>query len=750
MAKEKTTNTQDLYNPTEGEKRDIERVYKRLEAMKEARSNYGPYGDIEDMWNQSEKQWEAYSEDEVEDWQSNIFIPATTAIIESQLAEVVGKSIMPKIIPLREEFQVTAAALKIIWGYEWGRSYSDIEHFKLLRNVIKLGTGIWQESFLSVPRTIRDLTKFDPLKGIEEYKERKVYDYYGVYGEAVDLFDFYPDDKARYLHLGPYAARDAIRRQVMDYDDFKETFKGKIWDPYNNAGRVKPGPIDQLQWFTPPTSLGPDDVEVLWYWSRYPDDALIIVANGVLIRSTPNPYKHKQLPFARSVNYIRTNQFYGKGDAELLRDIQEELNKLRRMRLDRNHLNLDNMFIVSSREVIDEEDLIRRPHGMIEVDDVNGIRELRESSAPTTAYLEEDRLKEDMVRVTGIDDRAQSVQKGGTATESAILREATLKRIEMKMIQHDKMFLPRVGRLRIANIQQFYTQPMAEALVGDSIAAQYENNQQASRLKRDNLAQDGDRYERRYFTVPLENKKLVYDKIRHRLYEEPTRGWTFFEAKPEFIRGNVRVTFEPGTSIPISKPLLQQRTEALLQHPLVAAAIQQGYYDLGRVVDSLVRVHELDPDAWKPTNSIEQKPDTFNWEAKIDPTAEIKLAEEQNRLLAEGKRIPPTPYITERHVKVHLAFANSPDMREADEQAKKNFIDHVVGEITLLKKREEASSQTQAPAIAMNGANAARSIGGPAQEGRQYPAAALQPSPRGMVTPAKIQGGNNAMGILPR
>src|SRR5688572_23042117 len=99
-------------------------------------------------------------------------------------------------------------------------------------------------------------------------------------------------------------------------------------------------------------------VEVLWYWFEKHVDWICVVANDVLVFMGPNPYKHKKIPFARALDVKRTHKFYGKGEGALLESIQDELNILRRMVIDRNHLDIDKMFIGSNKLNLSEEDLI--------------------------------------------------------------------------------------------------------------------------------------------------------------------------------------------------------------------------------------------------------------------------------------------------------------------------------------------------------------------------------------------------------
>ena len=188
----------------------------------------------------------------------------------------------------------------------------------------------------------------------------------------------------------------------------------------------------------------------------------------------PNIFKHKQLQFAKSIDVNRLDRFYGKGEPELLDSIQDELNTLRRMIIDRNHLDIDKSFLVSQNTMLNDEDLIARPHAMIPVDDPKSVQALEYGDLPLSVDRTLKSIQEDSIRVTGIDDRFQSLQRSpSTATEAAILKESTIKRIKMKISNLEAGFLVDIGRMRVSNIIQFYSQPKLEKIVGEEGTQEY-------------------------------------------------------------------------------------------------------------------------------------------------------------------------------------------------------------------------------------------------------------------------------------
>src|SRR3990167_5403105 len=398
------------YKPSEKEHGLLRFVYQRYSDMKATRSKFEP------IWDRHEKQWEAWRPPKnINDWQSNIVPPFTTSIVEAELSELIDQTLRPKASARGPEDKPKATVINHVMEYTWEVGDGDID----------------------------------------------------VYMEAVKLQDFFIDESARSINRGPYKANDCIRRYILDFEKFKTVYKGKIFDPLDNAKYVKPGgDTNYYEFYQPPKGINQKEIEVLWYWSRNPDK-LVITANDVVLRNSPNPYNHKQLPFAQALDVMRPHQFYHKGEPELLESIQDELTTIRRQRIDRSHLDIEKVFLVSNREVLTDQDLITAPHKPIYVDDPMGsIKPLEYSATPQSAYLEEDRLKEDGERVTGMDVRSQSVRASGSATEAAILKEATLRRLRLKIWLLSRTLLMEQSRLRVANIIQHYSQPKLQSILG--------------------------------------------------------------------------------------------------------------------------------------------------------------------------------------------------------------------------------------------------------------------------------------------
>lgn len=662
MAIDKDAEIRKTYTPTDKEYRYLKHVYERKQQMADKRAEY------EDDWEKWEKQWDSYRlPKDADDWRSNIFVPMTSSIIEAQLAEMVAQNLMPWAVERGSEDIPKAQVMNAIIQYTWERAKSNVALFEIIKDALICGTGIGMEYYWQQPRTIKT----------KEGKEKKVMEYDDCYLEPVRLWDFFIDERARGFS-GPYSANDAIRRYIMDYDDFRNFFQGKVWDPQNNASKVKPGgDTNYYEFYKPPERMQHDkEVEVLWYWNK-PEDLLAIVANDVMVKMDPLPYKHKQLPFVRAIDIKKTHQFYGKGEAELLESLQDEINTLRRMIIDRNHLDIDKPFLVSDTLTIEDEDAITRPHGIIPVGDTNSVKPLEYSDIPKSVFLSLEMLNDDKIRVTGMDERQQSVSKAGTATEAAILKEATLKRLALKIWQLKNDTIVDIGRLRVANIMQYYSQPKLQKIVGDDMVAKAKAE---GILIKDE--ENDENYIETYRNIRLEDMAFDVNPKTGQPQISPAKGNTFFEAKPEFFMpsyGGYDIRFKTTSSLPISKPLEMQKADEMYDRLAGNPTV-----DPWKLAEFLIKSRDKDPDDFKMKKEGTQDKTGMRLKQMVD------LAGLENERMVKGEEIGPTPYASPAHTDIHIRFMQSNRFKEdvpPNSNTLEIFSKHVMGEVIAQQTR---------------------------------------------------------------
>lgn len=722
-----------LYNPEGIERTMLTRVYERYNAMKDSDDRKK----AEAEWERGRKQWEAVREERRDDeWQSNHVVPLTTSVVESALSEVIDQSPKPLILPRGSEDIPRATVMGHIYDYTWEISDSDLEFEDIVHDAFVEGTGIGQEYFYSDIRKI----KTSRLKGDTlGWNEEDLVDYNDCYLECVKNDDFFIDENARSFR-GPYAARDCVRRYIMHIDDFKAFFQGPTWDALGNAKHVIPGgDTNYHEWYKPPQGMDQSKfVEVLWYWAEKPDDWLCVVANDVMVVLGPNPYKHKKLPYARAVDVKRTHKFYGKGESALLESIQDELNVLRRMVIDRNHLDIDKMFIGSNRLNLSEEDLVARPHGYIEVDDPDSIKAVEYADVPRSVEMSIKHLEDDATTVTGINPRAQALPTTGTATEAAILKESTLKRIRLKVRRIEREFLTRIGRLRVSNILQYYPQPRLELIVGEQGTKEY--TQQTQDLQAKGLlhtATDGKQYKKNFREIRLQGIDLMPGADGQVKQQTSKDEFSFFGLQPDYFlpkRGGYDIKFEAGSTLPISKPLLQSKATEMYDRLIQLALGVPGTYEPKKLGDMLIKVNDMNP-----SDLASEQGQAVQDDAQARLQMAIELANTENNLMMQGRPIPSTAYAPAAHTLIHVKFSASPTFQKLgkDDPIVQLFIDHITGEIAAQQERANSSGGGQV--TAQGGEPGGQ--GGPVTTPTPAGAQAGGNKQLNDVLPGKVQGG---------
>lgn len=533
-----------MYKPTKKALEAIQKINERMEKMRRKRQEY------ETDWNDADKQRMMHrSERPKDDWRSDLKLPDTFSIIETAKSEMAAQSPGIMYRPRESGDVEKAEKLNKIFEYTWEKGNGDLQLLNLLDDTLTFGLGMGEEYWrqdMYERKYIEDfdLEKFTPVKWSK--KEETEFD--DVYFASLPIWCFYWDPMGDSLET----CRDVIKRLVIPLEDFKRRYKNfENVDKVNGGG----GDVNNPEWFKPVGNLDDQEVEVLHYYNK-PEDLYLVMANGVLLtpHDNPIPYKHKDFPFVRSVDILIPHSFVGLGEPKIMKSLQDERDTLRNMRLDTTHLNIQTQYIVDDRIEMDDEDLIARPHGILR-GPVDSIKAVDKIPLYPESYREEEFINDDIIKATGIDIRMQSIQGGSqdTATEVAILKESSLKRIRLKLKILERMALTRIGRLRLANIQQFYAIPKIQKILGEG----------------------GD----------VEEKEAY----RNVGFKHPKGSYEWFTARPQDIIGEYDVIVAPGATLPVSKALESQKRinlfDRLVGHPSV---------DQKELVSMLIKAHDED------------------------------------------------------------------------------------------------------------------------------------------------------------
>lgn len=600
------------------DRKTVQRVLNRLELMKMTRKNHG-----DDMWDTWDRLYLSIPAREPEEaWMANVFVPFVNSTVLAILSEITSRRTRWKLLPVTAEDDDKVDTVSAVTEFTMEKGQWDDESFKRDTDKLIYGTSVWKEVYREDSRGIRE--KNPKTEKITTKDETLFND---VYGHHVPLRSFYLDDRARDIRT----ARDCIERTVMDIDDFKRKYKkykgsSKVRSMKFHRATASDETIDNIPpggdtteegAYIPTTEVKDNEVEVIEYWNK-PRDEKIVVANGVLVVEEPNPYDHKQLPYAMDVCIPRPNSAYGTGVCELLYPLQEEMNTYRNMGLDQSKLAVHQPIIMDGMTVLDETEYKLRPGAIISTD--GGSASPLGIPEPSQNYhTMMEQIRQDARVASGLDVRfAEGVNVAGndTATEVVRLQEASLRRIGLITKVLEIRCLQRIGMLRTANIQQFYKDPLkVEQVVTDG----------------DNITTD---------TVTGEPKlKKTYRTIR--THQEGKAAYSFKEIKPEDIRGNFDVYVVPQSTQPMSEAVLVKRLNVALNTVLQS-----------EVALEVVDVAELFKIFFKHLNLPQS---IVRDVLKLDEEVDYGLAEEENERMAGGESVPATPNPSMKHTTLHLA-----------------------------------------------------------------------------------------------
>jgi hypothetical protein len=174
--------------------------------------------------------------------------------------------------------------------------------------------------------------------------------------------------------------------------------------------------------------------EVLEYHDG--DQVIKVLDRQAVVQSGDNPFWHGEKPFQIYRPTHVTHQIPGKGEIEPIEDLQEEMNVMRRQRRDNASFVLDRV-IAYADGMVEQGDIQFFPGAAIPIRGGVDPREvmfpLPQQDIPYSSYQEEDRLRSDVDRTTGLSDPVMgAAQQGQTATAAQLIFQVVTERVKNK------------------------------------------------------------------------------------------------------------------------------------------------------------------------------------------------------------------------------------------------------------------------------------------------------------------------------
>lgn len=634
------------YNPNKRRRSIRRRVYERFYLLRD-----------EPLRQEAEADWEAADLEygmvtpdiDPEDWRANFKLPDAFAAIQTQAQETIERRSRPSLKKTEDSDQPIQDLGNAVLTYNMDATGYDYQISLAKLSASIRGTAFTRDYWRTDKRIVKDPDSYDPKTGEIKYKDKELVDFDDDFTEWIPNEYVYVDEKPDHIN----GANDWIRREIINIDDFRRIY-GKKPGFFDIEWVQAGGDTGNRSVFRLPKDVTEQDVEVLHYENRA-IDAYWVVANNVTICDEPLPTKHKELSLAVWYQYRQPGRFWGIGIPKIVHMLMEERRSIRMLNLDRQKIIVGGAFLHNNAFDIDEEDEVLYPGKWISVDTngqpvANALQQVQMGDVPASYFRTEEVLLEDERRATGIDDRISVSNGATTATQAAIVKESTLKRINLISIMNEMDTVLRIGRLKWSNLQFFSGTPRIEKIVGE----------------------DGkETEEKTYPSITVKGKKFsIVDKDgKKTLSMDDVRGGSALELKPEmakFLEGSWDVTVDADAYTPPSKAIEQtKKTETfslLLSNPATMAVL-----DVQGATEDLLQVNNINPDKWLK-NKDGSKHDM------------MMLAESENMVMAAGQPLDGTPNATEDHTLVHLMYTKTKEYDELSPQVKQLIMDHIMQE----------------------------------------------------------------------
>ena len=531
------------------------------------------------------------------------------------------------------------------------------------RKVDKLIKGEEAETY------IKSMKKKDPeyaakmLKRLTEdnmpiTQEVELIDYNDPAIIPVNIYEFFIDDSARVLQGLNHEAIDCIWRTTPSVEQCLIEFGDMCKDPYvvkENVKKVKPAyqaaaayGMNQ-KFFKTPNDLvnNKTKVELVRYYNKV-TDKYIVIANDVLIREGPLPYNHKELPFSRHTLVNFEDQFYGIGVPAVLEDIQAADETILNMYIENSKISLNPPVVFNNQIFEDMDSQYQRIEpgqkiegsGPVTSDNMRWFEGPQMHTQDVLAFRQS--LAQDSIKAAGINDLAYANSAPNEAVRNNVMAmESTFKIIKKGIKNWAEGYKESVRQI-LSHIEQF----IPEAFVEEAA----ENT--------------GDKVEKRYKQIPLDDFTLTTDTQTGELKEEPSLKRTFFEIKPEFLelREHPEIIIDIDTILPISANMEIARSEQALQIliPLIT--------DPEKLANPMAM--ELIKDFCKTHGFGSNIMDKFQRDE--DDLKDIDKSKTQNAEIVQGKSIPGEPGESDAHKLNHamLVFELKAKIEEVEKTMK--------------------------------------------------------------------------------
>lgn len=586
--------------PTDEEQKRGRRIHPRIDKMLEYRF---PYEQLmrESMWlyHGKSRDSEGGGVDDAISFQS--VSPYGYIFTEAKTAEEIQSTQDYKFVAVEDSDDAWKVDLlsEIKLHVDKKRNMGSLKH-RIIRHKNIFGVSILRVGYRQRMRVIKERVLGDQDALSIEWEEREVPIEDDLFADIVNPFNFAIDPNAITLN----DAEDCVHYHMENADTFKELYGG---DP-----RTKN--IDHVH-----TRLG-GTVMVMEYFNKIRDEWCMyasgdqtgsidaqdgIQGHGAFIEimSVPLPDDHKELPFVSFHNNasfftsfsgpvdVRSptsgqdvslfnedaarpqESFWTQGDPITMKDLIDLNTGFHRAMFRAAKLAGQSIISTAGNFKFDTRKNWKSGDQAIGAMGKYDVTPLGVNNVSSYEFSMND-LFERMVQVSGVDPRNLAESSGKTATEAAIQRETALKRLEQGLAYNEENGWVRLGRLDLANFQQYYSIPELVRLTGNEDIGQFHDVVNDPKSGRPVV---GKRFRRIQSDSKFTEERSKAGKFTLIKSDE---GVNSFLSRPDYIRASqVDVAIGSGRAISQIRAVeIQQSREALELFAQLAPLTQPGTF----------------------------------------------------------------------------------------------------------------------------------------------------------------------------
>lgn len=392
-------------------------------------------------------------------WGAHLHIPLSFRTIETMVPRAIAHRPRMLYLPRHQRWEKNVDSVRMLLDAQQEQIDIELEFQDVMRNGMIYGLGVskcfWRREYATRRRAQRRMWLPGQFKLSAPQRELCFDD---PDYENVDVFDFYWDPygssirSCRWVIHRVWLPLELCLERVAAGSWNTETAKKLDEDELRTMGSgVKYDEVwtERMEASGLPSSDRISHGEQVHELLEYHDGERVIsvLDRQMLVQDAENPC-FGQIPFQVYRPTKVANQMVGIGEIEPTQHLQRELDTLRSQRRDAATLALAAGYAYDD-SAIDEEDLDWAPNAAIPVRNArvqDAIVPLQRQNVPSTAYQDEQVIRQDFNEVSGVTDQEGAGGPIGTATEAQLFQAARSLRIELKSRRFEVEVVRQAGR----------------------------------------------------------------------------------------------------------------------------------------------------------------------------------------------------------------------------------------------------------------------------------------------------------------